>query len=110
MREVAELTHWSATAVRNAVLRQGWHMRPRSVANRKKQLDPKIVEEMVELYESGLSMKEVAEKMGTTYSTIQWRLKHVAGVKARPQGRNIHPRPRESYMRASRARWSQPGS
>lgn len=48
-------------------------------------IQPEIVERMTELYEDGLSLIEVAEKVGCSPDAVRVHLKRI-GVKLRPRG------------------------
>jgi DNA-binding CsgD family transcriptional regulator len=111
MAEIGDRMSWSATAVRNALKRNGVAIRPRSSGAWRRQLATPEVERTLALYRSGgpnggpLSMAEVARVLGLATSTIWFRLRHIAGEMPHPPHRGLRPRDPEQPRRAAIARW-----
>jgi predicted HTH domain antitoxin len=56
---------------------------------------------MVELYESGCSLREVAEISGLSFNAVQNRLVNIYGVKMRPRGGNRKWPPHDEYAKTA---------
>lgn len=56
---------------------------------------------MVDLYQSGCSLREVAEISGLSFSAVQNRLVNMYGVKMRPRGGNRKWPPHDEYAKTA---------
>lgn len=80
MRQIAEQLPLSSTAVRGVLVRHGVPIRPPYITYTVVQRVPdEWLRNVVELYESGLTVEQVAERIGRTYNTAHHHLQR-AGV------------------------------
>lgn len=84
LARVAERTFWSATAVRRALMVDGIPPRPQGAncGPNHRALSERQLDETVELYQQGLSLDAVAERLGLVRDTVKYRLAK-AGVPLR---------------------------
>lgn len=60
-------------------------LRAEGVSLRRQPLAPEDAKRAVRLYENGLTIDEVAEQIGSSYSTVR-KILHQSGVTMRPKG------------------------
>jgi DNA-binding CsgD family transcriptional regulator len=92
LAEVSERVFWSVTAVRSVLVRSGVPTRSRGLRpgtpGRSIVLTREQVERIAELYRSGLSLTEVAARLGVHFTTVSHHLDR-AGVRRRSVAEGI---------------------
>ncbi len=89
LAEVGRELSYSRSGVRGMLERQGVSIRPKGGREGLQRVDSESVAQCVALYEEGLTMEQVAERLGMTYGAVQRRLTKHAGVKPRPSTKGM---------------------
>lgn len=90
IREVAQATYWSVSTVHKVLTARGVQTRPRGGIEHQRLADQEI-QLTIELYESGLTMQQVADRLGRSRTSIQARLRRY-GSKPRSHMENVQVR------------------
>lgn len=85
--EIARRTFYDRSAVFSALRRRGVPIRPRGGVKGQVRTDDKLIGEAARLYQEGLRVVDVAERMGLTYGKVQRMIALHAGIPRRAQGR-----------------------
>lgn len=74
LSQIAAAVYWSPMAISRNLRLRGVQMRPRGTSQNHLRLTQRELTSTVRLYRHGLSMREVANRLGVTYGTIRHRL------------------------------------
>jgi hypothetical protein len=80
LRQVGEQVGCPGTTVKNRLQTKGINLRPDNSGRKKENLS---VEEIVELYASGLTLRKIGMRLGCAATTVRWHLTK-AGISLRP--------------------------
>lgn len=104
--EISKRTHFSRTGIWKRLQNRRVRLRPTSWGNRNRHLPQQVVQETVDLYRSGLSMRQVGDRLGLSAATIFDRLES-AGEPKRSRSPYAHLKPRFEELREEGWSWAQ---